>query len=57
VLFDGVLSRDAETDDVLFVQGRRNHVELPGSVDQAEQLLVDVIRAFQAKAHQSKLRI
>lgn len=55
VFFRCVLRDRTEPDYVLSVDTGRHHVQLGRRIDGAEQLLVQLVGAFQAEAHQTEL--
>lgn len=55
VVVGGVLCDGAEANGVALVHRRRHHVELAAAVDDAQKLLIQLARSFQAKANQAQL--
>ena len=49
------MSADAEPDDVLLVDGGRDHVQAAGGVDGRQQLLVELVTAPEPEADEAKL--
>lgn len=56
VLFGGMLSHCTESYDIILVNRCRHHVQFTRTVDIAEQLLIQFVRADQAKANQTHLQ-
>lgn len=55
VLGRGVLGNGAEADDVTVVHAGRHHVQLAGLVDDAKQLLVELVATLKPEADQAQL--
>ena len=49
------MSADAEPDDVLLVDGGRDHVQAAGSVDGRQQLLVELVAAAEPETDEAEL--
>ena len=49
------MSADAEPDDVLLVDGGRDHVQAAGSVDGRQQLLVELVAAPEPETDEAEL--
>lgn len=51
MFFHGILDHCTEADDVLLIDGSGHHVNLPRSIDVAEQFLVQFVRSLEPKTH------